>query len=589
MKIAWATDIHLSHASKASTMFAKISVYTRFVEDLANSGADAIFITGDIAEATSVWGHLGHLDHKLKVPIYFVLGNHDYYGGSIKSVRAMARKKSRAAKNKLYWMPEAGVVKLTDDVAVVGVDGWGDARYGNVYTSTVGLNDWLYIKELSQGLSQTTLWSPQFHIEQRIPLLQKLGDIEAAMLQAPLIEALESFSKVFVLTHVPPWDTATWHDHSHSHPDWQPWFSCKAVGEVIEKCAKVHRGKKITVLCGHCFDLDTELLTPKGWRFRSDLSVGADVMTWNRHTRTLEYNKISEVWDHKSSDLITIRTKSIDLRVTPGHGLISVSREGNSPEFFLAIDTPAKSERTFMVAGKAHNKGIDLTNDEIRLAVWIAADGNLARPGVRFHFKKQRKVEALTKLLTKMGARFTSHVQSSGSVKINLWMGDSMSELFNSVKHLPLSFREANESQAKVLADTYAETDGCLVSSNRLQIATSKKSEADLLQAIFVTNGRRCLLLDRKENGYILTVATNTTSTLARVVSDRAFDREEVSPESVWCVTVPNGSLLVRRNGRVCITQNTHGKGRTQISNDIKVLTGGATYGAPEIAQVFEI
>ena len=76
----------------------------------------------------------------------------------------------------------------------------------------------------------------------------ELRQVEAGTL---LTEALESFSKVFVLTHIPPWDTATWHDHKHSDPDWMPWFSCKAVGEVIEECAKAHKGKKITVLCGH--------------------------------------------------------------------------------------------------------------------------------------------------------------------------------------------------------------------------------------------------------------------------------------------------------------------------------------------------
>ena len=73
MKIVWCTDIHLNFASKEPATFAKISVYDRFVGDMAKAEADVAFITGDIAEADNVWDYLLDLDKKLGIPIYFVL------------------------------------------------------------------------------------------------------------------------------------------------------------------------------------------------------------------------------------------------------------------------------------------------------------------------------------------------------------------------------------------------------------------------------------------------------------------------------------------------------------------------------------
>lgn len=252
MKIAWATDIHLNFVSKSqNTMFSKVSPYDRFLGDLQRTQAEAFFFTGDIAEAGSIIDYLLCLDEELKVPIYYVMGNHDYYGGSINKVREQARMYTNKNNNQLHWMPESGVVALTPEVAVVGVDGWADARLGNPTGSKVQLMDWQMITELRKGRKLTEIWGQSFHMYERIPLLMALGDKEAGTLRMPLLSALADYKKVIVLTHVPPWKEATWHAGAHSDNEWLPWFSCKAVGDLIEECASKHPDKEITVLCGH--------------------------------------------------------------------------------------------------------------------------------------------------------------------------------------------------------------------------------------------------------------------------------------------------------------------------------------------------
>ena len=67
-KIAWLTDIHLN--------FLKPAARLQFYNHVAETNADKILITGDIAEAKDVCEILDEFSQHVNTPIYFVLGNH---------------------------------------------------------------------------------------------------------------------------------------------------------------------------------------------------------------------------------------------------------------------------------------------------------------------------------------------------------------------------------------------------------------------------------------------------------------------------------------------------------------------------------
>lgn len=81
--LAWLTDIHLN--------FLRPPAMGVFLNMLAGTEADAFAISGDIAEAPGVDGHLRDIVARVDRPVYFVLGNHDFYRGSIAGVRAKIR------------------------------------------------------------------------------------------------------------------------------------------------------------------------------------------------------------------------------------------------------------------------------------------------------------------------------------------------------------------------------------------------------------------------------------------------------------------------------------------------------------------
>ncbi len=231
MRYAWLTDIHLEFLRDKNALC--------FVEELAVQEFDGLFLTGDISTAKRLEFHLRLFEDIYQAPVYFVLGNHDYYGGTIESVRRMIKELCNRSKW-LHWLPVSGVVKMSSITCLIGHDGWADGRFGDYGGSRVLLNDYVQIQNFVKAGELG-----------RLALLHSFGDQAAAYFADILPEALKHYQHVIVLTHVPPFKESCWHEGENSADDWLPHFSCKAVGDVLQKFMSIHPDHQMTVLCGH--------------------------------------------------------------------------------------------------------------------------------------------------------------------------------------------------------------------------------------------------------------------------------------------------------------------------------------------------
>ena len=231
MRVAWVTDIHLN--------FLKERQIQAFCSELLKAKPEVVLASGDLTEAPQLEEHLELLAAKLQVPVHFVLGNHDYYRSSISAVRRRAGE--LCARNPaLRFLTQSPAFALTARTGIVGHDGWADGRFGDYQGSQIFLNDYRLIEELS-ALDAT----------ERRRRLEALGDEAAAHLARELPGALERFEKVLVVTHVPPFREACWHEGQISGDEWLPHFSCRATGEAIHAAAAARPDRKVVVLCGH--------------------------------------------------------------------------------------------------------------------------------------------------------------------------------------------------------------------------------------------------------------------------------------------------------------------------------------------------
>ena len=236
MRLAWLTDIHLNFLDDLER--------ERFLEAIADK-ADAFAITGDIGESPDITGYLKLMEDILRKPIYFVLGNHDFYRGSIADTRDEVARLAEESEF-LVYMTTTSVAELSPQTALIGHDGWTDARLGDFDNSHVFLNDYVAIQELRKWKGEFSLDKPALK-----EVLHSLGDEAADHLEAVLQQAVANHSRVIALTHVPPFKEAAWYDGRHSDDNWLPHFACKAAGDALRRIMNSKPQSHLLVLCGH--------------------------------------------------------------------------------------------------------------------------------------------------------------------------------------------------------------------------------------------------------------------------------------------------------------------------------------------------
>src|SRR5690242_9724006 len=141
MQYAWLTDIHLNFIDDVARQ--------KFYQEIVNTKCDGVLISGDIAEAPCLVDILNEMARYIDKPIYFVLGNHDYYRGQIQEVHDAITKLTQNNDN-IFWLPASGMKKLDNNTLLIGQDGWADGRLGDYQNSRVVLNDSRMIADLFQ-------------------------------------------------------------------------------------------------------------------------------------------------------------------------------------------------------------------------------------------------------------------------------------------------------------------------------------------------------------------------------------------------------------------------------------------------------
>lgn len=232
MRVVWVTDVHLDHAGEMQG--------TSFRTSLVNAKPELILVGGDTAEALTWEPYLCGIRRRTGARVAFVLGNHDYYGGSVKQEQVRARKLGEDRRGEIDWLPNVGLgfIRVSDTTGIVGEGGWGDwlhGKFGNLL-----LTDYRKIQELI-GFPPS-----------KKNVAERLGKVSAGRLRKNLDKAREAgLRRIIVLTHVPPFVESAWHENLPGEVQAQPFFVWGRGGKVLTNFAKTNPSISLTVLSGH--------------------------------------------------------------------------------------------------------------------------------------------------------------------------------------------------------------------------------------------------------------------------------------------------------------------------------------------------
>lgn len=244
-QIAWCSDLHLNFVPLLDPALERIAAEVR------KADADMLVICGDISGGgRTLEDALTALEIHFNLPIRFVLGNHDAYRLSFDEMcKITGRVVSESITlhddvRVLSWLTDGVIERVSEDAVLIGHDGWYDARAGLVRNMVI-LNDFYEITDLAPF----SAWS-------RVPELlimkmREIADEAANYLDMILPQALAQARKVVLVTHVPPFPQAAWHEGKQSEPDYLPFFCSVCAGNVLVKHMEANPDKELLVLCGH--------------------------------------------------------------------------------------------------------------------------------------------------------------------------------------------------------------------------------------------------------------------------------------------------------------------------------------------------
>lgn len=233
---SWATDVHMDHVNDPSC-------FNGFIDAVKRQNPKVFVLTGDIELAGGVLETVKKIQAAINCPVYFILGNHDFCGGSVDKLRSQASELSLEKDNCLY-LHGKGVVKLNDSTALIGTDGWIDGT-GDLVNSHTSAVDFDQIEDVRAD------WD-EVHSEKMREKLVAMAKPSVDYVREVLPQALKSYKKVILATHIPPFKEAAVDDGGTPMGDtFTPFNVCQTLGDEIASIMKNYPKNELLVLCGH--------------------------------------------------------------------------------------------------------------------------------------------------------------------------------------------------------------------------------------------------------------------------------------------------------------------------------------------------
>lgn len=330
-----------------------------------------------------------------------------------------------------------------------------------------------------------------------------------------------------------------------------------------------------------CYDDQTEVLTDSGWKLFRDLNKSERVATLNLDTSFVEWQTPSSYHvSHYVGKMHHIKARGANFLVTPNHRIVYKSQGGEtyqikrSYEFSYSLG----AQITIPVSGRSGREDYPLvSDDELSLLGWMLTDGSIkaydGNPTPRVQlYQRPAKVKLITDILDRLGYQYaykerertTDSIQNKElkqktSIQCTITLqGDGKArvlELLDSQRAIPEWMHEVSDRQFTVFLASFIDGDGSRhKSAPSSWMAYGERAMLERLQALCVTHGYKASLATYRECQYRLNITNHRDYCLRGVgnlFSEIDYDGQ------VYCLTVANGTMFVRRNGYVCVSGNT--------------------------------
>jgi len=317
-----------------------------------------------------------------------------------------------------------------------------------------------------------------------------------------------------------------------------------------------HNTGRLSTTTPNCFDSQTEILTKTGWVGLQYLSKKDCVAQWHKENGVIDFvQPLRVVKEQYTGEMVSIQNQHIDLVLTPNHRCPLVKRSGR---FEIVEANNYQSDRQQLHAGIYQGgTGLPLGDDMIRLLVATQADGSWSWSQLDFGFTKKRKIQRLQKLLKSVDADFdcSDQLKKAGytvsRIRVRGLVVQRLKNLLGNHKVFGPWILKMTRHQLDVFCDELFFWDG--YAAGETMYFSSAHINADWAQIALALSDRRSKMRvylppSQRPNYQLDTVKRNYSWTTNVEIT------HQPSEGRVYCLTVPSGFVVVRRNGKVCIS-----------------------------------
>ena len=346
-----------------------------------------------------------------------------------------------------------------------------------------------------------------------------------------------------------------------------------------------------------CFSGDTEVLTQQGWvrfdQYDGITPIAEFVLpsgkTWNRsakgnrwegpdieHSRwdgkgTLQFMMPIAFKSFENREVWALKNKHLDFLMTPDHELVGVSQKGGPVKKTLA--ETAKHPFRYLIAAAEWKHTPTWSELETRILAMVVSDGSI-RSNTHFSlgFSKARKIERCRALLTQAHIPFReTHTQPEGNLSVTSFMVISRAWterlLQLTTPQKTLAWEALSAVDGSVYLHEAAHWDGHITDDGHstrglVRFTTTNRQTAEVMQAMAVTHGTRCDITEIPSHNPKHATQYRVVYRLTKVhlLNMNGSWGTSIIPSNqtttVYCVQVPSGAILVRRNGHIAICSN---------------------------------
>jgi len=317
-----------------------------------------------------------------------------------------------------------------------------------------------------------------------------------------------------------------------------------------------------------CYSEDTEVLTEHGFRRFADVGDARIMQVTGGGLEAVTAQPFVQDYDGL---MVTLDSDDLNFSVTPNHDMVTTVGKVEASAMYATT----RSRPTWHIprlAPDAQGAGVAASQDAIRMAGAILADGTRRGADWCIEVSRQRKVAALDDLAHLCHDRYvrgtrgdeaTSRrsgrvIRSNFDKQGYLIRRDVVAELLDEHKRLRTdAVRRMTAKQARVLIDALIEFDGHQAKSTGVRrFYTSDTDTLAAFELAAVIAGysvspprSRTSDLSDRANWYITISPRDAIPVVRRSDGGTGLELTPNTSGRVWCVTVPSGRIVVRRNG----------------------------------------